>query len=291
MRSGLSQLELTRPADLEQALTLIEDGARPFAGGTDLMVLLQAGAEVPPRLVDISRLSELTGITTTAEGLDLGALTTYSQLRVHPDVRQWLPSLARAAELTGAVAIQNRGTLGGNIGNASPAADSLPCLLAYDATLELRSPRGVREVPYASFHRGYKDLDLAPDELIVRIRIPRPTQGAVHYFRKVGTRQAQAIAKVNLASLGVIEDGRLVQLRIGLGAVAPTPVRARHVERLLEGAPVDRLPVAEALAALGSDISPIDDLRSTAHYRATVARNLLGQALAGLSGVPPRRPS
>ena len=287
MRGLLSRMELVRPTDLADALRLLAEGARPFAGGTDLMVLVNAGAETPGRFVDLSRLGELAGVVEHADHLDLGALCTYTELLEHPVVSGTLPNLARAAELTGAVAIQNRGTLGGNIGNASPAADALPCLLAYDAALVLVSARGSRVVPYAGFHVGYKELDLAPDELIARILVPRPPAGSVHFFRKVGTRQAQAIAKVNLALVALVRDGRVESVRIALGAVAPTPVRARHAEAVLTGRRVDALPVSAALAALGADISPIDDLRSTAHYRSVVARGLLEQALGTVADRPP----
>ena len=238
MRGLLSRLELERPTDLADALRLLAAGARPFAGGTDLMVQVTAGAETPDRFVDVSRLPELAGIAEHADHFDLGARCTYTELLEHPAVTAELPNLARAAALTGAVAIQNRGTLGGNLGNASPAADALPCLLAYDATLVLASPRGRRVVAYDRFHLGYKRLDLAPDELIARILVPRPPAGSVHFFRKVGTRQAQAIAKVNLALVAHLRDGLVETVRVALGAVAPTPVRAGHVEALLTGRPV-----------------------------------------------------
>lgn len=281
MRGFLPALDLQRPASLGGALAGLAEGRRPFAGGTDLMVLHNAGKLRETRFLDISRLAELKGIRETAEHLDVGALCTYTELLEHPAVHRHFPNFVMSARVTGALAIQNRGTLGGNIANASPAADTPPCLLAYEAELELVSVRGVRTVPYEAFHQGYKVMDLAPDELVARIRVPKPG-ASFHYFRKVGTRQAQAIAKLSLALVARIEDGCVAGMRIALGAVAPAPVRARSAETALLGQPLAELPLAVALEALGADMSPIDDLRSTAHYRATVTRNLLGQALRSL---------
>lgn len=283
MRTAAATCELVRPAGIDDALRLIAEGARPFAGGTDLMVQLRDGAVPAGRFVDLSALADLRGIEDRPDVVDVGALCTYASLRAHPVVRRDLPSLARAAELTGAVAIQNRGTLGGNIANASPAADALPVLLAYDARLVLRSAQGSRTVPYSAFHTGYKTMDLRPGELVARIQVPRPSAGAFHFFHKVGTRRAQAIAKLNLALLAEVRDKTLAVVRVGVGAVAPVPLRATHVEDVLTGRRLDELPVAEARDALDADMAPIDDLRSTADYRATVARNLLGQALVSLA--------
>ncbi len=284
MRGFLPSMECRRPATLAEALALLASGAgRPLAGGTDLMVLYNAGKTQDTRFLDISRLLELKGIRETSTHLDLGALCTFTELLEHPAIHRHTPNLVKSARATGALAIQNRGTLGGNIANASPAGDTPPCLLAYGAELELVSARGTRVVPYEAFHRGYKLMDLAPDELVARIRLPKPVGTHVHYFRKVGTRQAQAIAKVSLACVAQIAEGRIAKVRIGLGAVAPTPVRAPHAEATLCGQPLDALPVDAILRALEADMSPIDDIRSTAHYRRIVMRNILGQALRILS--------
>jgi CO/xanthine dehydrogenase FAD-binding subunit len=164
------------------------------------------------------------------------------------------PMLGEAARLTGGIATQNRGTIGGNIANASPAADTPPALLAYDAQLELISVRGSRWVSYSQFHQGYKQMDLAPDELLARIRLPRRFAGWHHYYRKVGARRAQAISKVCFAGVR-----RGDEMRIGLGSVAPVPLLIR--------------------ADLTKEISPIDDIRSTARYRLRVAQNLLDEFL------------
>jgi CO/xanthine dehydrogenase FAD-binding subunit len=222
-------------------------------------------------------------------GITFGALATYTDLRRHPYVQRHLPNLVQSAKVTGAVAIQNRGTLGGNLVNGSPAADTPPSLLAYGAQVELTGLLGSRWVPYEDFHTGYKQTVMGPCELLTRIRVPQPPPG-FHFYRKVGTRAAQAVAKVCLAAYAQIEDGTVRAIRIGLGSVAPVPVRARAAEAALLGRPLDALPLAAAREALMADISPIDDIRSTAGYRRTVAGNVLAQALtelvAGLNILP-----
>jgi CO/xanthine dehydrogenase FAD-binding subunit len=284
MRGDVPACTVKVPGSLREALeTLAQEPGiwRPLAGGTDLMVPFAAGRLADTHFLSLQRLDDLRGIETDAGGITFGALVTYTDLRRHPYVQRHLPNLVQSAKVTGAVAIQNRGTLGGNLVNGSPAADSPPSLLAYDAQVELRSLRGARWVPYADFHTGYKQSVLAPDELMTRIRVPRPAPG-FHFFRKVGTRAAQAVAKVCLAAYARVEAGIVRECRIGLGSVAPVPIRARAAEAAILGRAVGALPVAAARAALMADISPIDDIRSTAHYRRTVAGNVLVQALSEL---------
>ena len=191
MRAFISAYQLVTPQSLSEALTIVaSDGGawKPFAGGTDLMVLLEAGKLPHKNYVNIWNLKELRGIEVTDDQVILGALTTYTEVQNHPVLQTEFPMLGEAARETGGIAIQNRGTLGGNIVNASPAADSPPALLAYDAELELISKTGERRVAYSSFHRGYKQMDIRPDELLRAIRLPRSTGGLTHYYRKVGTR-------------------------------------------------------------------------------------------------------
>ncbi|MCK6681182.1 MAG: xanthine dehydrogenase family protein subunit M [Thermoanaerobaculia bacterium] len=286
MRAYLPDYDIQSPETLDEALTLLsrEPGKwRPIAGGTDLMVLLNAGRLSDLNLLDISRLTELRGISENGPSVTFGALTTYSELRQHPAVREHLPNLVESARVTGAQAIQNRGTLGGNIVNASPAADTPPSLMAYGAEIELVSVRGKRRVPYESFHKGYKKMDLAPDELLHSIHVPIPKGSGFHFYRKVGTRQAQAISKTCLAAHARIENGVVEELRIGLGSVAPVPARARSAEAVILGKAVDSLPIEDAVKAIQSDISPIDDIRSTARYRRVVTANVLRQALEELA--------
>src|SRR5467141_3088395 len=202
MRAYVPSYQLISPANLSEALNFLaraEGSWQPFAGGTDLMVLLEAGKLPHKNYLNIWNLSELRGIEVTDSRVTLGALTTYTEIQDHETLRAEFPMLCQAASETGGLAIQNRGTLGGNIVNASPAADSPPALLAYDAELELVSKEGERRIPYSQFHIGYKQMEIRPDELLRAIRLPRTTQGLKQYYRKVGTRKAQAISKVCIA--------------------------------------------------------------------------------------------
>lgn len=284
MRSFLPDFDLTVPGSLAEALDLMATGSyRPLAGGTDIMVVLNAGHFPVSRFLDLSRCADLRGIQETETTLSFGALTTFTEVRDCKAVHQHFPNLVKSARLTGALAIQNRGTLGGNIANASPAADTPPSLLAYGAEVELISTRGTRKVAYDAFHKGYKQMDLAPDELLYRIHVPKPAGRTFHFYRKVGTRQAQAISKICLAAFARIADGAVAELRVGLGAVAPVPARARNAEAVILGRPLGALPIEEARQALLKDISPIDDIRSNAHYRQVVTQNVLGQMLLELA--------
>ena len=283
MRSYLPSFNLTAPASLKDVLAVLASSGgrvRPFAGGTDLMVLLESGKLAEGDYVGLWHLAELRGIEDRGESLVLGALTTYTDVLRHPIIRSSFPLLCRAAEETGGVATQNRGTIGGNIANASPAADTPPGLLVYDAELEIASSRGTRRVAYDRFHTGYKKMDLADDELIVRVHLPKRATDWRQYYRKVGTRRAQAISKVCLAMAADIgADGRVTDIRMALGSVAPRVIRARGAEDALRGRRADAAAVAAAQEALARDISPIDDIRSTARYRLRVAQGLLAEAI------------
>jgi CO/xanthine dehydrogenase FAD-binding subunit len=297
MRSYLPEFIARSASSLDDALAQLgepphpELGAwQPLAGGTDLMVLLAAGKLPRGRYLDIFGLTELRGITVAPQHVDLGALTTYTQVREHPLLQAEFPMLVQAAVESGAHAIQNRGTLGGNIANASPAADSPPALLAYGAELLLRSATGSRVLAYADFHTGYKKTRMLPGELIAGVRLPRLAPAlrepgrAVHYYRKVGTRRAQAISKVCLAAL-CLPDGtgsRLQSCRIALGSVAPVPLRCPRTEAALVApvpGPLDQSRIAAAQAVLAQEIAPISDIRSSADYRLRVAQNLLAQVV------------
>jgi CO/xanthine dehydrogenase FAD-binding subunit len=287
MRAYLPDYELRVPASLEDALVLMaeEPGAwRPFAGGTDLMVLLEAGKLAHKRFFSLWHLPELRGVTVSEEHVTVGATATYAQLQAHPVLRREFPLLCRAASWTGGPAIQNRGTLGGNIANASPAADSLPALLVYEAEIELVSAQGSRAVRYRDFHTGYKTTVMRPDELIKSIRLPRATGAWQQHARKVGTRQAQAISKVCVAALARVNGGVIDDLRVAFGSVAPVPLRCVRAEGVLRGRRLDVVAVAEARSALMDEIAPIDDVRSTCEYRRRVAANLLEEFLLKLQG-------
>jgi len=285
MRAFIPNYQITTPASLADALALLksEPGVwKPFAGGTDLMVLLEAGRLPHRNYINIWALDELRGIEANESHVTLGALTTYTDVQANPIMRDEFPMLCQAASETGGLAIQNRGTLGGNIINASPAADSPPALLAYDAEIELVSSAGSRWLPYQGFHTGYKQMHLGADELLSRIRLPRNTEGATHYYRKVGTRKAQAISKVCLAAVGRMNDGQISDTRIALGSVSPIVVRCVQTENTLRGRRPGAETIAAACDALLREISPIDDIRSTADYRLQVSKNLLTDFLMRL---------
>ncbi|HET9984473.1 MAG TPA: FAD binding domain-containing protein [Longimicrobiales bacterium] len=267
MRTAVSSLELVSPRSLAEALRLLrEEGPLvPLAGCTDLYVALNFGTLPGRRFLDVWALEELRGIERRGDVLRIGALATHAELRRSALVRRRLPMLAAAAREIGGAQIQNRGTLGGNIANGSPAGDTLPVLAAAEAVVVLRSVDGERRVAFGEFYTGYRRSVLRPDELIVAVEVP-PVDGR-QWFRKVGTRAAQAISKVVMAAV------RGVAPRIALGSVAPTVVRLPRTEAALAAG----VPIEEAMDTLSREIHPIDDLRSTADYRRRVSSNLLRQ--------------
>ena len=285
MRSNPADYELIAPGKLQAVLSLLasEPGKwLPIAGGTDVMVQYAAGTLQSRRLVSIWNLPELGGIEVLTEEIKIGAGCTYTELREHEIVAREFPLLARAARWTGGVANQNRGTLGGNIVNASPAADSLPALMVYQAELLLASARGTRRIPYVEFHTGYKQTKLAADEIISAIAL-QPRFSDYHaYSRKVGTRNAQAIAKLCLAALGKKSNNKIEDVRLAIGSMAVTPVRLRRTEETLLDQPYSAALMSEARQAMESEVAPIDDIRSSALYRLHVAGNLLQEFLEGL---------
>jgi CO/xanthine dehydrogenase FAD-binding subunit len=268
------------PTRLEAALALLADTDpapwRPLAGGTDLMVQVTGEIGEPPeRVLDIWALDELRGIGVEEGALRIGALTTYTELRRSPIVAEHAPVLAEAAATIGAAQIQNRGTIGGNVINASPAGDTLPVLLAMQAELVLASSSGERVVPADEFWPAYRTTARRPDELLVAIRIPLVADRQVR-FRKVGTRRAQAISKVVMALAWTdAGQGAWAGVRLALGSMAATPIRARATEAVLEGTQPTREGADAAVAALTAEVHPIDDVRSTADYRRLVAGRVL----------------
>ena len=291
MRSDPADYELIAPGSLQAVVSLLADEPGkwlPIAGGTDVMVLYAAGKLPARKLVSIWNLPELRGIGISPEELRIGAGCTYTDLREHEIIAGEFPLLASAARWTGGIANQNRGTLGGNIINASPAADSLPALLVYEAELILVSGRGERRVPYLDFHTGYKKMKLQPDELIRAICLGRRFSNYFHYARKVGPRDAQAIAKVCVAALGRLRDGVtgsvIDDVRIALGSAAPVPLRLTEVERIAKGKPVEPELVQLTRKMTSAAIQPIDDIRSTGRYRSAVAGNLVAEFLQQLRG-------
>jgi len=292
MRADPQEYQLAMPDTLQAVVALLASQPNtwtPLAGGTDLMVLYAAGKLSARKLVSIWNLPELRGFEVLPNEIRIGAGCTYSELRNHEIVAREFPLLAGAAAWTGGIANQNRGTLGGNIVNASPAADSLPALLVYDATLVLVSIRGEREVPYAQFHLDYKRHALASDELIRAILLPRRYTNHFSFARKVGARQAQAISKVCIAALGKVVHGVVEDVAIALGSVAPVPLRLTRTEFLLVGKKAEPALVRLAKQTVAQQIRPVSDIRSTAQYRAAVAANLVEEFVEELCALAGRR--
>ena len=275
--------EVITPRSLTEALDALAADRRlvPLAGATDLMVYLEAGSLRPCAFLNLQELPELKPALRVNGALTLGALTTYRDVRVSA-VKEQFPMLALAAREVGALAIQNRGTWAGNIANASPAADGVPALMAYDAEVELAGKSGRRSVALAAFYRGYKQMDRRPDELITAIRLPVPRPGWREYFRKVGARRFQAISKTLLAgrilfdSSGTVEDIRMV-----FASVAPFTLRAVQTENMIRGRHLTLELIDEATSAIQDEIHPIDDIRSTEAYRRRVTSNLVREFLCG----------
>lgn len=286
MRSNPADFEMVAPGSLHEIVSLLanEPGLwLPIAGGTDVMVQYAAGKLAARKLVSIWNLPELRRIEVAAGEIWIGAGCTYADLRKHAVIEHEFPLLHRVARWTGGIANQNRGTIGGNIVNASPAADSLPALLVYDADLILVSARGERRLPYADFHTGYKKTLLAPNELVKSVCLPRRFSGYVSHARKVGARNTQAISKVCIAALGRMADGVVEDIRIALGSVAPVPLRLTQTEQAVRGKAIDSNLLFLARKAATAEIQPIDDIRSTARYRAAVTANLVAEFLNRLN--------
>lgn len=267
MPVAASGLSLVRPRSLKQALAMLaaDPGLTPIAGCTDVYVGLHFGTVTQRTFLDLWGLKELGGIDADGNVLRIGALTTYAQIIQSPLVRRRVPMLVAASREVGGAQIQNRGTLGGNIANASPAGDTLPVLAAANARIVLRSQAGTRTVPFDRYYTGYRTSVRKADEVIAAIEIPR-IEGA-QWWRKVGTRRAQAISKVMIAAV------RGPEVRIAYGSVAPTVVLATRTAAVLSGGGT----LDEAKRTLRTEIAPIDDVRSTGEYRMQIAENLLGQ--------------
>ena len=285
MHADPTQYALTAPPTLSEVLAQLAENPghhTPIAGGTELMVALAAGRLQQKSLISINHLSELRFIHITDTAIHIGANTTFTGIRRNPTIAADLPLLIQSASWTGSIANQNRATLGGNICNASPAADTPPALLAYNATIKLISSTGERTLPYTDFHLGYKRTALQPNELLHSITIPRIYARHQHFIRKVGTRNAQAISKTALAAIALIKNQTITEIRLGAASLTDRPTRLYATEAALLNQPLTEATLRAARAALASESHPIDDIRSTARYRSAVAANLLEQFLRSL---------
>ncbi|MEK7727728.1 MAG: xanthine dehydrogenase family protein subunit M [candidate division KSB1 bacterium] len=283
----ISTIAVQTPRTLPEAYDLLQKQQgriKILAGGTDLMVTLNARVEVSPAYLNIWPLHELRGVSEVGAALRIGALTTYAQIIRSPLVQQHARILLEAAKSVGAAQIQHRGTLGGNVVNASPAGDTLPVLAVLEAELEIGSTRGVRKIPFAQFYTGYRKTVLASDELLLAVHLPRQHAETWQYFRKVGTRQAQAISKVVMALVARIDEKKQVEsVRIAYGSVAPTVIRAPQTEKILTGQVLTASLIAQAQQGARQEVHPISDVRSTADYRRLIAGNILARSLHELA--------
>jgi CO/xanthine dehydrogenase FAD-binding subunit len=285
MRGNPEAHELIAPGGLDAVLELLarEPGAwTPIAGGTELMVAFAACRLDAPKLVSLWGIPDLRFIETRKESIVVGATVPFLDLRAHAVLAADLPLLAKAASWIGSVANQSRATLGGNLVNGSPAADSSPALLAYDAEIEMVSVRGRRRIPYSEFHTGYKRNALAADELLYAVHLPRRFARHRQYLRKVGTRRAMAIAKVALGATALLDGDAVSEIRLAAASLAPFPARLYQTEAALLGQPIARETVQAARRALLTEAQPIGDIRSTAEYRRRVGANLLEEFLLEL---------
>ncbi len=272
------------PRTLDEAVRLLgEDPTIVLAAGcTDLMVRPPEPLHRIERVLDLLAIPELGGIREIDSGLEIGATTTFSEIRRSPVIRSTFPALAEAAGWIGGRQIQNRATIGGNLANASPAGDSLPVLLALDASVVIAGPTGKREIPYSTFHTGYRKTAVQPGEILVAVRLPVPPLGTVQAFRKVGTREAQAISKVVVGMVGRVEDGRIADLRLAAGSVAAIPIRLRSAEEAVRRMPPGAAAAERAGRAAADAVEPIDDVRSTAEYRRFALARVVRRLVLGL---------
>jgi CO/xanthine dehydrogenase FAD-binding subunit len=274
-----------RPRTLDEALRRLEDDPAlvPTAGCTDLMVRGPEALHRMDKVIDLLAIDELRGIREVDGALDIGATTTFSEIRRSAAVRAAFPALAAAASVVGGWQIQNRATLGGNMANASPAGDSLPVLLALDAVVVAAGARGFREIPYTEFHTGYRKTALRPGEIVASARLPYLPQGSTQAFRKVGTREAQAISKIVVATVGRLENGRIAELRLAAGSVAPTPIRLRAAEKTVIGMAPGTGAADLAGREAAREVTPIDDVRSTAEYRRFALEHVVRRLVLNLA--------
>lgn len=285
MRGDAEAHEMVAPGTLAGVLELIAEQPgqwTPIAGGTELMVAYAAGRLPAAKLVSLCGITDLRFIETRSESIVIGAGATFTDMRNHGGIVADLPLLARAAAWIGSIANQSRATIGGNLVNGSPAADSSPALLVYDAEVEIISVRGTRRIPYRDFHTGYKKNALASDELLYAVHVPRRFGSYRQYLRKVGTRRAMAVSKVALGATALVTSGLIREVRLAAASLAAYPARLYRTEDALQGRAPDRELTRAARAALLKEVLPIDDIRSTTKYRRCVAANLLEEFLTEL---------
>ena len=274
----LDSIDCEFPQTLPEAFTLMADEATrgvPLAGGTDLMAQWASGVPAPKRAISLSGLSELKGITLQDQTVIIGTGVTHAEIRASQLIQERLPALAAAATTVGANQIQARGTIGGNIANASPAGDLAPALIITDGDVIVAGTKGERRIPLTAFFKGYRDIDLAADELIIRFELPVKPANATEQFRKIGTRNAQAISKIMGACRITVVDNIIQSAALSVGSVAATVIRLTELEKWLIGKQCDHDVIEQAVKRTEEEVTPIDDIRSTADYRKWTAGSII----------------
>jgi len=278
----LDSIDCEFPQTLPEAFTLMADEATrgvPLAGGTDLMAQWASGVPAPKRAISLSGLSELKGITLQDQTVIIGAGTTHAEIRASQLIQERLPALAAAATTVGANQIQARGTIGGNVANASPAGDLAPALIITDGDVIVAGTKGERRIPLTAFFKGYRDIDLAADELIIRFELPCKPANTTEQFRKIGTRNAQAISKIMGACRITVVDNTIQSAALSVGSVAATVIRLSELEKWLIGKTCDSTLADQAAKRAEEEVTPIDDIRSTADYRKWTAGAIIREFL------------
>jgi carbon-monoxide dehydrogenase medium subunit len=276
-------LEFYQPATLQEASRLLKEngpGGRFLAGGTDLVIAMKEKGLVPKYIVDLKRIAGLTGIRETADGaVTLGALTTMREVEISPLINRKYPFLAQSAAEVGSIQIRNRATVGGNMANATPSADVAPALIALNALVKIVGTDGERVLPLEDFFRGPGQTVMTSDEILTEITIPKSRETLVGDYIKFSPREMMDLAYVGIAVAYGRDGGKCTGARIVLGAVAPTPIRARKAEALLEGQELTEALAERAGAIAATEAKPISDVRSTADYRRAMVGAMTKRAL------------
>lgn len=283
----MQPFEYLEPKTAAEASRILEDRAgraRVLAGGTDLMIQMEMGRHCPEAVLFLGRLPELREIRfDPRDGLTVGAMATLREIELHPAVQERYPVLARGAAEVGSVQIRNLATLGGNMCNASPSADTSPSLLALDAEVRILGPNGERTAPITDFWTGPGRTVLEPGEIVTGVHLPVPHANLRSFYYKLAVRKAMDLAMVGVAVTAAPRNGSFDQVRIALGAVAPTALRATEAEALVTGRPVTGDAIEQAAQKAMEAARPISDQRASAEYRREMVRALTSRALRQLA--------
>ena len=284
----LPEFDVLAPETLEQALEMLDqygpDGARVMSGGTDLVIRMKEGAIRPGKIILLEKIESLKGISLAGKGIRLGARTSFEEIIASEEIRTKVPLLAAACRNVGALQLRCRGTIGGNIANASPCADGVCGLVALEAEVLLASRSGERRLPLAKCFKGPKETVFRSCEILTHVEFAIPEQPRNFFYLALGQRKALAINKISVACQAALDQrGRIQKARVAYGAAAPTILRGLKVERYLKGRALNTGTRAHAVSLAEKEVLPIDDIRSTAEYRGKMTGVLLRRGLESLS--------